>query len=267
MPDTIRPTDETSRRLARILIHATRAGTLATLRPPDGHPFASLVSVAPDFDSTPIIVVSSLSGHATNLAADCRCTLLCASAGKGDPLARPRVSVLCQARRFERQSPDGKRARRRFLAFNPKAELYVDFPDFIFYRLEVLNASLNGGFGKAYELVAADILTSKIDAEALAEAEASLLAALNTERATLLQQLANQHAQTPATIADQAPAPEGAGKWRACGLDPQGIDVVSASVQARINFCARVTAPADFWNMAERMVHRSTRGPRPPVAC
>jgi heme iron utilization protein len=255
MPDTIRPTDAASRRLALVLIHATRAGTLATLRPADGHPFASLVAVAPDFDGAPIILVSSLSGHATNLAADGRCTLLCASAGKGDPLAHPRVSVICRARRLERQSPAGDRAQRRFLAFNPKAELYVNFPDFSFYRLEVLNASLNGGFGKAYELGAADIVASKIDAEALAQAETTILATLNTARATLLQQLADQHAQTPATIAEQATAPKGEGKWRACGLDPHGIDVVSPSVHARINFSARVTAPADFWKMAEQMVH------------
>jgi putative heme iron utilization protein len=222
------------------------------VRAPDGHPFASLVSVAPDADGAPVILVSALSGHTTNLAADGRCTLLCVSTGKGDPLAHPRVSVICRARRLERQSGDGNRVQRRFLAFNPKAELYVNFPDFSFYRLEVLGASLNGGFGQAYVLAAEDLLSSKSDAEALTEAETSILSALNTERAGLLQQLAKRHAQTPGSIAEQASPPEG--KWRGCGLDPHGIDVISASGHARIEFPAPMARSADFWKMIEQMV-------------
>jgi heme iron utilization protein len=256
MPDIIRPTDEASRRLAKGLIHATRAGTLATLRPSDGHPFASLVSVAPDFDGAPIILVSSLSGHAANLAADRRCTLLCASVGKGDPLAHPRVSVICEARRLERQSPDGDRARRRFLAFNPKAELYVNFPDFSFHVLGVRQASLNGGFGKAYELDAADILTSRTEAQTLAAAEATILEELNQQRRALLQRLADRRAETPATIADQSAPTNGKGKWRACGIDPQGIDVVSPLTQGRINFDACVATPAAFWATFEQLVNQ-----------
>jgi len=255
MPDTIRPTDEASRRLAKVLIHATRAGTLATLLPSGGHPFASLVSVAPDVDSAPIILVSNLSGHATNLAADGRCTLLCASVGKGDPLAHPRVSVICLARRLERHSPDGERAKRRFLAFNPKAELYVDFPDFSFHVLDVLHASLNGGFGKAYELGAADIRTSMAGAGALAQSEATILAELNQERAAPLQLLADRRGETAATIADKPALGERKGKWRACGIDPLGIDVVSPATHARINFGTRVLAPADFWKMFEHLVN------------
>jgi heme iron utilization protein len=255
MLDPIRQTDEGARRLAKTLIHGTRAGSLATLRP-DGHPFASLVAVAPDFGGAPVILVSSLSGHATNLAADGRCTLLCASVGKGDPLAHPRVSVICQARRLARQSKEGARAQRRFLAFNPKAELYANFPDFSFYALDIMRASLNGGFGKAYELRCEDILSAPAGTQALGDAEPLLLTQLNVERAPLLQRLAIRYAETVAAAEDQPEISKG--KWRACGVDPEGIDVVSSAGNGRIHFAAHVTSPAAFWETIEQLVNQSS---------
>jgi heme iron utilization protein len=44
-----------------------------------------------------------------------------------------------------------------WLAQHPKAQLYVDFADFAFVRLAPRGAALNGGFGKAYALDAADL--------------------------------------------------------------------------------------------------------------
>jgi putative heme iron utilization protein len=44
-----------------------------------------------------------------------------------------------------------------YLARHPKAQLYADFPDFIFIRLKPLGASLNGGFGKAFRLTADEV--------------------------------------------------------------------------------------------------------------
>ena len=49
-------------------------------------------------------------------------------------------------------------ARRAFwLNKHPKSELYVDFGDFAFYKMSVERVALNGGFGKAFEMSAADI--------------------------------------------------------------------------------------------------------------
>src|SRR5712691_4253869 len=76
--------------LAKALLRATRAGTLATLDRNTGHPFASLVNVATDADGSPVILTSRLSTHTANLEADGRCSLLLAETGKGDPLSHPR---------------------------------------------------------------------------------------------------------------------------------------------------------------------------------
>src|SRR5690606_16094888 len=97
-------------------------GALAVLDPADGSPYASRVAVATDLDGTPLILVSSLSGHTAGLVADPRCSLLVGEPGKGDPLAHPRISISCRANRLERGSDEHARAQRRFLNRNPKSK-------------------------------------------------------------------------------------------------------------------------------------------------
>ncbi|MFZ0097668.1 MAG: pyridoxamine 5-phosphate oxidase, partial [Gemmobacter sp.] len=48
--------------------------------------------------------------------------------------------------------------RQKWLADHPKAQLYIDFPDFIFVRLRPNAALLNGGFASAYRLAPADLM-------------------------------------------------------------------------------------------------------------
>ena len=88
------PADFAPRTVAKTLLRATRAGTLATLDRNTGYPFASLVNVATDVDGAPLILVSKLATHTANLEVDGRASLLLAETGKGDALAHPRLTVL-----------------------------------------------------------------------------------------------------------------------------------------------------------------------------
>ncbi|RDJ26716.1 HugZ family protein [Bosea caraganae] len=229
--DPIRPTDDTARTLARELVRSARHGALATLSG-DGHPFASLTSLATDSDGTPLILVSALSGHTGNLKADPRASLLIARHGKGDPLAHPRITVRVRARRIERESAEGQRIRRRFLARQPKAQLYVDFPDFSFFALPIEGASLNGGFGRAYELTPADILSDLGPAQALVAAEEGAVAHMNEDHADAVRLYAT------ALLG----APDGA--WRVTGLDPDGLDLALGDQVLRLPFEAPVDEPS-----------------------
>lgn len=158
-PALRQPVDEEARALAQRLLHGARYGALATLDPASGHPLASRVALATDVDGAPLILISALSAHTGALLADPRCSLLCGEPGRGDPLAHPRVTLVARARRIDRADEAAHtRVRRRYLARQPKARLYADFGDFAYWRLEVERASLNGGFGRAYELTATDVL-------------------------------------------------------------------------------------------------------------
>src|ERR1700730_11542754 len=149
LPENAPPEDFDPIAVAKGLLRATRAGALATIDRNTGHPFSSLVNVATDADGSPLILVSRLSTHTANIEVDPRASVLLASTGKGDPLAHPRLTVLGAFARMERDGPDGKRVKRRFLSRHPKSQLYAGFGDFSFWRLAVVSAHLNGGFARA----------------------------------------------------------------------------------------------------------------------
>ena len=228
----IRPTDEGARRLAKTLLCTARHCSLASLEGRDGYPAASLASLATDSDGTPLILMSRLSHHTRNLLADPRASLLIGDIGKGDALAHPRITLFAKARELARGGIEHVRARRRFLAKNPKAALYVDFGDFLFMAFDVERASLNGGFGKAFELIPADLLCKASPAAELATAEEQLLQSLNAAGKERLAQLATGSAAAGAA-------------WRATGVDPDGIDLARGDKTARHMFARPATSAAE----------------------
>ena len=99
------------------------------------------------------LLVSDLSDHARALAADGRCSvLLGAPEGRGDPLAHPRLTLLGRAEAVEKGAH-----RARWAAARPKTGLYYDFADFRLWRVAPEEGLLNGGFGRAYRMGAADL--------------------------------------------------------------------------------------------------------------
>jgi putative heme iron utilization protein len=211
------------------LLRSIRAGTLATLDRNTGHPFASLVNVATDVDGSPLILTSRLSSHTANLETDGRSSILLAQTGKGDPLAHPRLTVLGTFSRVARDRADDAHVRRRFLARHPKSELYAGFADFAFWRLAVASAHLNGGFARAADLAAADVLTDLAGAEDVVAAEESAVEHMNSD-----------HADATRLYATRLLG-EDDGPWRISGLDPDGADLMAGDRTARLAFRERVT--------------------------
>ena len=154
--DPVQSANDSARETARLLLQEARFGTLATIQD-NGYPFASLITFALDGARTPFLLVSRLSHHTKHLLADPRCSLLVGEPGKGDPLAHARITLQCSASIVDRTSDENLSLRDLFLARHPKAALYIDFPDFLYIRLTIEEASLNGGFGKAFRLSCDDL--------------------------------------------------------------------------------------------------------------
>lgn len=210
--------------LAKTLLRAVRSGALATLDRDTGAPFASLVTVATDFDGSPLMLLSRLSAHTLNLETSPRASILLAALGKGDPLAHPRLTVVGAASRTE---APGIRA--RFLARHPKARLYADFADFSFWRLTMTGAHLNGGFAKAATLSGEAIRTDLTEADALLAAEEGAIAHMNADHRDAVALYATRLAGEPAA------------DWRVSGIDPEGIDLLAGDRSARVSFPHRVS--------------------------
>lgn len=212
---------------AKAILRTARSGTLATLKP-GGGPFASLTSLATDVDGAPLVLISRLALHTGQLEADPRCSLLIARPGKGDPLAHPRLTVVATAARVDRDSREGQRIRRRFLSRQPKAELYADFADFSFWRLEPQHVYLNGGFARAWDGPASEVMTDLSGAEALLDMEDAALTHMNADHAEAVRLYATR-------LCGEADGP-----WRATGVDPEGIDLAHADRTARLPFAGRI---------------------------
>jgi len=228
LPENAPAADFDARSVAKGLLRTIPAGALATIDRNTGHPFASLVNVAHDVDGSPLILVSRLSTHTANLEQDGRASLLLASAGRGDPLAYPRLTVLGAFMSIGREDANEPRMRRRFLARHPKSELYAGFADFSFWRLNVVSAHLNAGFGRAADLKADAILTDLSGAENLIEVEAGAIAHMNAD-----------HAEAIRLYATKLLSAED-GAWRLTGLDPEGADLALGGTTLRLPFPERV---------------------------
>jgi len=239
------PADFVPREVAKTRLRATRAGTLATLDRNTGYPFASLVNVATDVDGSPLILVSRLATHTANLEVDGRASLLLAEMGKGDALAHPRLTVLGQFTPVARESADDARIRRRFLARHPKSELYAGFGDFAFWRMGVVSAHLNGGFARAADLTAVDVLTDVAGAESLIDAEAGAVAHMNADHA----EACRLYATKLLGVAD--------GDWACVGLDPEGIELQRGQTALRLFFPQRVAGPEQLRAMLKQLADKA----------
>ncbi|MDZ5450738.1 HugZ family protein [Labrys sp. ZIDIC5] len=206
----------------KALLRRIRAGALATLDSSDGSPFASLVNTATDFDGAPLLLLSRLAAHRTNLEKDARISLLLSEGGKGDPLAHARLTVKGIAEIVEGEEASACKA--RFLARHPKSALYADFPDFSFFRVTVSGGHLNGGFARAALLSAEELLTDVKDAEALRMAEAGAIEHMNADHADAVRLYATK------LLGGRD------GPWRISGIDPEGLDLTFADDTLRLVF-------------------------------
>ncbi|MEM9910764.1 MAG: DUF2470 domain-containing protein [Pseudomonadota bacterium] len=207
-------------RQAKTLMRTERSGALAVIDPESGAPMASRVALATDQAGAPIILISQLSSHFGALQADPRCSLMLGQPGKGDPLAHPRIMLQTRAEKLD--GNDRTRARARFIARNPKAALYADFGDFAFWRLTPEKAALNGGFAKAFEMRAEDVLCSTD--QDLADMEEGAVAHMNDDHLDAIKLYAEVLARAPAA------------DWQLATMDLEGMDMIAGDLVSRVWF-------------------------------
>ncbi len=225
---------------AKRLLRTVRAGALATVGQ-EGHPFASLVSVATLPDGSPLLLLSRLAGHTGHLEADPRCSLLLAQGGKGDPLAHPRLTVTGRAARLDNREP----AAARFLLRHPKAALYAGFPDFAFWRVDATAFNLNGGFARAARFAGTEVLTSLDGRDTLVAAETEAIVHLNGEHRDAV--------RLYATVLARA----GDGDWTVSGIDPDGLDLLCGDRTARVIFGERIATPEQLRRVLAEMAAKA----------
>ncbi len=214
------------RTAAKKLMREARSGALGTLMAGSGDPYCSLVNVATQADGTPLLLISRLAIHTRNILADPRASLMLDERKEGDPLQGARVMLMGTV-----AVTDSADARRRYLTYQPEAEMFAGFADFALYKLKLKGAHLVAGFGRIVDLEPQDLLTDLTGAEAMVEAEAGAIEHMNAD-----------HADTCRLYATKLlGAPDG--EWRCVGCDPEGLDLQCGRTGLRLPFPERVTQP------------------------
>ncbi len=181
----------------RTLLHVARTGTLAThSRKCRGFPFASVMPYGLDGDGRPTFLISTMAMHTQNLAGDARASLLVAQPGwTDDPLAGARATLVGEVRRLD----DPAQARDEYLARHPSAAAWVDFDDFAFYRMEVVDLYYVAGFGAMGWVDARDYASAAADP--LVDVERAIVDHMNADHADALVVYAQHYAGVAAESA------------------------------------------------------------------
>lgn len=134
---------------AEALLRARRFGILSTHSEAAlGYPFGSLASYAVDDEARPVFLFSGLALHTQNAAADPRVSLTVFDAAAEErPQTAPRVTVIGDIATVPQDEDAATRA--LYLERHPEAKDYIQFGDFVLYRLAVRDVYFVGGFGRA----------------------------------------------------------------------------------------------------------------------
>ena len=132
---------------ARTLVYLARVGSLSTLsRKQPGFPFGSVMPYGLDEQGRPIFLISTMAMHTQNLKADPRASLLVTqNDATEDPLGASRVTLVGDV--LPVPEAEVVAAREVYLARHANSKYWVDFEDFSFYRLNVVDVYYVGGFG------------------------------------------------------------------------------------------------------------------------
>ncbi len=173
---------------ARTLLYLGRIGTLSTLsRKLQGFPFGSVMPYGLDGQGRPIFLISTMAMHTQNLLADSRASLLVTQPdASGDPLGASRVTLLGNVVLVPES--DVAEARRLYLARYANSKNWVDFEDFSFYRLDVMDVYYVGGFGVMGWVSGSDYYHGKPDP--LADSASEIIRHMNADHADSLALLA-----------------------------------------------------------------------------
>ncbi len=232
---------------ARTLTYLGRVGSLSTLsRKQPGFPFGSVMPYGLDEHGRPVFLISTMAMHTHNLMADPRASLLVTQSNAGgDPLGASRVTLLGNV--LPVRGPETGELRKLYLARYENSKYWVDYEDFSFYRMDVVDVYYVGGFGVMGWVSAADYESAHPDP--LADAAAGIMQHMNSdhkEELVLLARVFAGVASQDATI---------------ISIDRLGLHVRLKTQEGvrgvRIAFVREVSNPTETRNVLVEMVQRA----------
>jgi heme iron utilization protein len=232
---------------ARTLVYLGRVGSLSTLsRKQLGFPFGSVMPYGLDDHGRPIFLISTMAMHTQNLQADVRASLLVTQQDTdGEPLGASRVTLVGNVNLVP--NTESAEIRKLYLERHANSKYWVDFEDFSFYRMHVVDVYYVGGFGVMGWVSASDYDRSRPDP--LAESMAEIIQHMNTDHKDALVLLTQTFAGIDSTEAMMT------------AVDRLGFHVRLKTPDgmrgARIAFLKEVSNPAETRKVLVEMVQQA----------
>ena len=232
---------------ARTLVHLGRIGSLSTLsRKQPGFPFGSVMPYGLNEHGRPIFLISTMAMHTQNLQANPRASLLVTQddAG-GDPLGASRVTLVGNVLPIPQS--EVVEARKLYLSRYANSKYWLDFEDFSFYRMDVVDVYYVGGFGVMGWVSASEYVGSQPDP--LADSMAEIIQHMNADHKDALVLLARKFARIESQEATMTT------------VDRLGFQVRLKTQDgirgARIAFLREVSNPAETRKVLVEMVQQA----------
>ena len=144
-----------------------------------------------DARGRPIFLISTMAMHTQNLQIDPRASLLVTQPdASGDPLGASRVTLVGNVLKIP--GTDVAEARQLYLERYSNSKYWVDFEDFSFYRMDVIDVYFVGGFGVMGWTKAADYDQAQPDP--LADSASGIIEHMNRDHKDALVLLARTFA-------------------------------------------------------------------------
>ena len=196
-----------------------------------------------DQHGRPIYLISTMAMHTQNLKADSRASLLVTQSNvEGDPLGASRVTLLGNVLTIA--EPELAHARHLYLERYENSKYWVDFEDFSFYRMEVVDVYYVGGFGVMGWVAASEYSAAQPDP--LADAMTAIIEHMNADHRDSLILLARRFAGIEAEEAAMI------------SVDRLGFHVRLRTPEgvrgARVAFLREVSTPAETRSVLVEMV-------------
>jgi putative heme iron utilization protein len=199
-----------------------------------------------DDHGRPTFLISTMAMHTQNLQADARASLLVTQEDTdGEPLGASRVTLVGNV--LPVPSIELAEVRKLYLERHANSKYWVDFEDFSFYRMDVIDVYYVGGFGVMGWVSASDYDRSQPDP--LSDSMAEIIQHMNADHKDALVLLARKFAHVDSTEAAMTT------------VDRLGFHVRLRTTDgmrgARIAFLREVSNPAETRKVLVEMVQQA----------
>ena len=234
---------------ARQLVRSAIRGYLSTefdsknfknIKTQMNQPFAysTFTLAAFDYDLSPILLLSDLSEHTKNIREKKSASLMLCEERRlykffpkfdnkfssyEDPMSRPRVTLIGKLKKT--RDPNHKK---RFISRHPASNLYANFADMNFYKMDIKSAHLIGGFAQVKWFTSEEILCKNFSN--FKESEENIISHMNSCHKASIKMYINH------LMKSEIPTTQRNGDWNITGIDPDGFDLRKKKITARFFF-------------------------------